>query len=575
MDLWLIAATAATGNITKHLQNVSSKGKYSSEGLTNVKRESPRCLASQLVRVKKPTNEENFEGCLNGETFDLSECGNAYGVEVASSNEEYLGSNDEIRSGSFGNRAFLRRNQCHIKPFSMERSVMSRLHRENLSMEEYMRSPFPSPCGGSVLRPLLVTDGKKVISNNTGDSVSQRVLECRIPHQLRKLESSVLYAKRGVGNAKSASRRSDHGIGSNDAAMLLCIGISIGIMSSFVANQTELNKVRVESKQTDNLVKDLEDDLKTKDSLTVKDDLHKGDEKTAENSESISEIEAELEAELERLEINIKSSNIETKLPDIFELEPDFEEEFAEGELRDDQVERHRFDETESKQEWSGSSTPESGNYIVSPRELSLRLLGVINSRYERRIKELEVALQESESRVKQLVVESEEKKKPLSRTWQSHEVMNYKRDTNLPVSGEKNHNPGEIQPLVMNLAGEALNAFNESYEELMDINDYSEEDDLQCENERQEESSLSLTSKSSPWSHKEYIKDSSRTSEDVNFSRLQDLLGLSDEEEEEEEDEMEKHLIKQIVEKTKQGSSAVLNAQKMLFLMEQTEQHR
>ncbi|XP_010452773.1 PREDICTED: uncharacterized protein LOC104734819 [Camelina sativa] len=569
MDLWLIAATAATGYITKHLQNVSSKGKSSSEDLNNVKLESPRCLASQLIRVKKPTSEENFEDCLNGETFDLSKCDNLHGVEVASSNEEYFGSNDEIRSGSFGNRAFLRRNQCRIKPFSMEGSVISRLHRENLSMEEYMRSPFPSPCGGSVLRPLLVTDCKKVISNNTGDSISQHVPECRIP-QLRKLESSVLYAKRGVGGAKSATRRSDHGIGSKDAAILLCVGISIGIMSSFVANQTELNKVRVESKQTDNLVKDLEDDLKTKDSLTVEDDLHIGGEKTADNSESISEIEAELEAELERLEINIKSSNIDTKLPDIFELEPAFEEDFAEGELRDDQVERQRFHETESKQEWSGNSTPETGNYIVSPRELSLRLLGVINSRYERRIKELEIALQESESRVEQLVVEAQEKKKPLPRIWQSQEVMNYKRDANLPVSGEKNHNPGEIQPLVMNLAGEALDAFNESYEELMDINDYSEEDDLQCENERQEESS----SKSSPWSHKDYVKDSSRTSEDVNFSRLQDLLGLSDEEEEEEEDEMEKHLIKQIVEKTKQGSSAVLNAQKMLFLMEQTEQH-
>jgi len=204
-----------------------------------------------------------------------------------------------------------------------------------------------------------------------------------------------------------------------------------------------------------------------------------------------------------------------------------------------------------------------------------LRLLGVINSCYEKRIKELENALQESQRKVEQLVIESEEKKKPLSRIWETHEEMKYKRGSNPPVSVahiEKKHNPAEIQPLVMTLEGEALDAFNESYEELMDINDYSEEDDLQCvmqENERQEE--LSLTSKSSPWSHKDYIKDSSRTSEDVNLSMLQDLLGLSDEEEEE-EDEMEKHLIKQIVEKTKQGSSAVLNAQKMLFLMEEIQ---
>lgn len=218
MDLWLIAATAATGYITKHLQNVS-KGKSSSEDLTNVKLESPRCLASNVVRVKKP-KEENFEDCLNGETLDLYECGNAYGVEVDSSNDENLGYSDEIRSGSFGNRAFLRRNQRLIKPFSLEKSVMSRLHREKVSMEEYMRSPFPSPCG-SVSRPLLVTDGTKVISKNTGDSVSQQVPECGIP-QLRKLESSLLYAKRGVGNAKSASRGSDNGIGRILALFLKC-----------------------------------------------------------------------------------------------------------------------------------------------------------------------------------------------------------------------------------------------------------------------------------------------------------------------------------------------------------------
>lgn len=94
--------------------------------------------------------------------------------------------------------------------------------------------------------------------------------------------------------------------------MLLCVGISIGIMSSFVANQTEVNKVKAELKETEN-------GLKRKDSLTVNDDLHYG-EKTAGNSESIGEIEAELVAELERLQINMNSSNIETQPSDFFEV---------------------------------------------------------------------------------------------------------------------------------------------------------------------------------------------------------------------------------------------------------------
>lgn len=90
-------------------------------------------------------------------------------------------------------------------------------------------------------------------------------------------------------------------------------------MSSFVANQTEVNKVKSELNQTESLVKDSEDDdeLKTKDSLlTVKDD-----EKTADNSsESIGGIEAELVAELERLQIDIDSSNTETQPSDAFEV---------------------------------------------------------------------------------------------------------------------------------------------------------------------------------------------------------------------------------------------------------------
>lgn len=114
MDLWLIAATAATGYITKHLQNVSKgKGNFHescSEDLTNVKPQSPRSLVSRLGRVEKPKGE-NFGDCLNGENLGLYECGNAYGVEVHTSTEEMLGNNDEILSDSFGNRAFLRKNR--------------------------------------------------------------------------------------------------------------------------------------------------------------------------------------------------------------------------------------------------------------------------------------------------------------------------------------------------------------------------------------------------------------------------------------------------------------------------------
>ncbi|XP_010456926.1 PREDICTED: uncharacterized protein LOC104738448 [Camelina sativa] len=593
MDIWLIAATAATGYIAKQLQNVT-KGKSSilESSSDDVKSESPpRCLLSRLVRGKK-TNEtklgdekmitdwENLEASTSGENlgcYDTNHSDSLFSLmpefsEIEHGNWNISGST-LAGDSSFRQRTSIRRNQRYrrlTKPLSsMDSCLMSRFHREQMTMEDYMTSPFPSP-HASISRPLLVTDGTRVISKSTADSLwlSQHIpfnedkatQSCQIPG----LESSV---ERRVGNETSKSRK--QGLG--DATLLLQIGISIGIMSSFMANQPEVSKVEQELKQTENLVHDLEDELEMKDLLIVKEiDI----EKAAENSESISNIEAELEAELERLEINMNSSDIETRLSDLIEMEPDCEVEFAQGELRADRVKgKQRLDETESNQDPSGDSTPDSGNYAVSPRELSLRLHKVINSRLEKRIEELESALQESQRKVEQLVMESESKKKSWSRLWEHREVMTYKSDSKIPVAIEHTKtNLAEIQPLVMNLTGEALDAFNESYDELMKINDDSEDDDDDLPLEMQEsgihQEDFSSTNKSSPWSH---LKDDSKVQE----QELLDLFGMEDEEEEESSDfesEMEKQLIKQIVEKTKQGSPVVLNAQKMLFLMEETE---
>ncbi|KAL1215107.1 hypothetical protein V5N11_007680 [Cardamine amara subsp. amara] len=603
MDIWLIAATAATGYIAKQLQNVT-KGKdnvleSSSEDVQNVKPESPpRCLLSRLARVKE-VNENKF-----GDEKMISDDENpdAYQVDVPSTSGDNSGNYEDNHSDSlfglmsefpeieYGNlktigtfevdtelnssfmqrRRFIRRNQRYsrfTKPLSsLESCLMSRFHIEQMTMEDYMTSPFPSP-HTSISRPLLVTDGSRVISKSTTESMwlSQHIVlnedkatqSCRIPG----FESLV---KREVGNEKTRSRK--HGV--SDATVLLQIGISIGIMSSFMASQAEVSKVKQELKQTENLVHDLEDELEMKDSLIVKElDI----EKAAEDSESISNIEAELEAELERLEINMNSSNIETRLSDMIEMEPDFEVEFAQGELRADRVKGKRLDEAESNQDPSGNSTPESRNYAVSPRELSLQLHEVINSRLEKRIGELQTALQESQRKVEQLVMESESKKSSWSRLWETREVMTYKSDSKIPVSTEHTKtNLAEMQPLVMNLTGEALDAFNESYDELMKIDIDSEDDDspLGMQESGNHQEDFSSTKKSSPWSHQ---KDDSRVQE----QELLDLIGVEEDEESIDfESEMEKQLIKQIVEKTKQGSPVVLNAQKMLYLMEETEQN-
>ncbi|KAL0738432.1 hypothetical protein Bca4012_014642 [Brassica carinata] len=570
MDIWLIAATAATGYIAKQLQNVT-KGKgnsleSSSEETVN-KQESPcKSLLSRLSTVKKPNenkfgeekpdvpstsgeNSGDYEDVHSDDLFSLlpefQETGQ-HGYWKASC---ALGGETEL-SSSFRQRRFVKRNQRYrrlTKPLSsMESCLMSRFHGEQMIMEDYLTSPFPSP-RASVSRPLLVTDGTRVISKSTADSLwlSQQ--------QMTTLNED----KAAHRNEKGRSRK--HGV--SDATVLLQVGISIGIMALFMARQAEVSKVKQELKQTENVVHSLENELEMKDSLIVKDlDI----EKAGENSESISNIEAELEAELERLEINMNTSNM-------VEMEPDLEVEFAQGELRADRVRGKRVDETESNQDPSGNSTPESGNYAVSPRELSLRLHKVINSRLEKRITELETALQESQKKVEQLVMESESKKSSWSRVWETREVMTYKSDS-IAIEQTNKTNLTEMQPLVMNLTGEALGAFNESYDELMNINDDSEDDD---ESPPQEMPGSELHhhedfSSTSPWSH--HHQDDSKVEE----QELLDFIGLEEQDEESSdfESEMEKQLIKQIVEKTKQGSPVVLNAQKMLFLMEESEQN-
>jgi hypothetical protein len=135
--------------------------------------------------------------------------------------------------------------------------------------------------------------------------------------------------------------------------VLFCIGISIGIMSSFITNKREVDKLKELLKQTENLVQDLQEEIEMKDSMTVKeladenyksldtcdnsydrgfspelhidgstkyDDKKPYDQKAEESSETMSKIEAELEAELERLGLNINVSSLDRRLSDIVEV---------------------------------------------------------------------------------------------------------------------------------------------------------------------------------------------------------------------------------------------------------------
>lgn len=136
--------------------------------------------------------------------------------------------------------------------------------------------------------------------------------------------------------------------GTSDMALLFYLGLTMGIISSFLANKQEVEKLKNLLKQTENLVQDLQEELEMKDSLTVKElaaedyelqDVHNDrcfddavyslsleqnfneeycDQKAEEKS--LSKIEEELEAELQRLESNMNSSSLEGKLCSLTEV---------------------------------------------------------------------------------------------------------------------------------------------------------------------------------------------------------------------------------------------------------------
>ncbi|KAL7114885.1 hypothetical protein ACP275_04G149600 [Erythranthe tilingii] len=492
-------------------------------------------------------------------------------------------------SYGFGmNRSSLRCRRVNseaIKPqTSLESCLMAQLYNQHAKFEEYTYSSLRRLKKPS-LRPFIVTDGSRIISSPPREHAFNGPTgkgECKLRDDIYSQENNTVLgvpklpnvisgrnkneqASRRNGSTEIARGNQNSPQGISDRALIFNLGLTMGIVSSVMANKREMEKLNKLLKQTENLVQDLQEEIEMKDSLTVKEiavedyeskDVHTDNDLLALSSErdyceeykyqkneeeSLSKIEAELEAELERLESTINSSRLEAKLSKRNELDPDLMSDCYEGELSYDlfgakKTENRAYGE-------SGSSTPRSVNYAVSPRELSLRLHEVIQTRLEERIKELETALENSQRKDK--YVESSENipSENKAQTCSTQESPITSRD-----GGEE-----EIvgHPVVINLSGEALSAYNEAYEEMMKESE-SDEEDLQFGND---DSVLN--------GNGETGFDGRMEEEDVCTN---DVIGWSSSADESEDDEMERMLIRQIVEKAKQGSPAVLKAHRELL---------
>ncbi|KAA3458356.1 pericentriolar material 1 protein [Gossypium australe] len=679
MDSWFVAvaAAAAAGYFAKYWRNLTTDRngfpKVSSVDSGIGKAVTGKDLVHKFAMIRKlreDVSDRKISDVYGLNVASAAEIGSASGF-----NSEKIGSSGSLSPGLLTNEN-LRENQCgkelsadcgsgsakasiaridsfnepmhkrsslkakysygrSLKPLSsLDSCLMAQLHMQHVKMEEYVLSCLPSPTT-PILRPLLITDGSRIInrasgdfstgSNGIGDSKLHNLAtfeKNRYVHAvspLPKIDSSDLPEKLKFKSGNECDGRpsipckintekqfhAQWGTGlalffqfcftyyidtiricRHDRAVLFCLGISIGIICSYIGNRREVEKLRGLLKQTENLVQDLQEELEMKDSLTVKELANENYEsqeacdnsfpdramnsssleqktdnltrfvgkeshhqKVEESPESMSKIEAELEAELERLGLNMNVLNLEQRLPDLGEIDPNFVADFAEGELRSDMVTGQAHGQSMSNENRSGTSTTHSGNYAVSPRELTLRLHEVIQSRLEERVQELETALENSQRKVK--LMESEHKNP--NNKWKYSTMES-------PMVNEDPHRTSK--PQVPKLSWETPDhAYNEAFE-----------------GAKEEGTPLRIYREKLAWDDQydanksdETFYDQVRISEDQS-SRVQELLDVDVREDEcsDNDDEMEKLLIQQIVEKTKKGSPVLLNAQRLLFSMDE-----
>lgn len=523
-----------------------------------------------------------------------------------------------------------RRGRSSVRSRRARRQVVSstgnclipQLYDQHFEIDEYVFGSLSSEAALS-RRPFVVTDGDRVISKaNYVSTGKQRKNELRkeggadlgdvgavvgftpLPARTPKRKSR---DGRCEGSGASISRRCHSPFssqGSQDRMLLFSLGVSFGVISTILSNRKEVEKLSNLLMDSENLVQDLQDELDMKESLTVKELVNEACEskelqdsyvdvkeatdsfhnqktdhhdqpcvpKAVDNSDSMSKIEAELEAELERLEFNMSSSCREGKASSLDEFDPDLIGDVVHGELRADMFSGVQEGQGDLDRDSISSSTTDthSLNYAVSPRELSLRLHELIQCRLEERIQELESELEHSQKHL-QLV----EAGRVLSQGTFSNSEAESTDQENLTIVEQ---DCVLAQPLHLNLAGDALNAYEEAYEELMRMPVTEETLPPVTDTKKKPlEDGLYSTNRSLVWGMEG--DDVSKPLAEVEYINReltwnQILSSVSDVEDcnggdEYEIDDDEGRMIQQIVERTRQGSPAVLNAQKMLFSMD------
>ncbi|KAK9114448.1 hypothetical protein Syun_021245 [Stephania yunnanensis] len=676
MDFWAMAAAA--GYVTKHWQRVAKEEGLQGRGRVSGGSASLPLSAPISESVRRPFGEEmgslgdaempstsGFDGELLLDDERGEDCENE-GVVERNVEEGHRFRRELVEFSAkemgFGCGRLIRRRRGFgrgVKPLnSLESCLVSQLYREHVEMEELVFSSLPSRSALAV-RPLLVSDGNRIISRSSsslcgvqsegGESKWSSSFpvenECNLEEEsLLGSVSMQLPKKPKQKRAKRQHEKSSHlntvfldKQGSPDGMFFFCIGVTVGVISTILANKREVDKLNELLKQTNSFVQDLQEELEMKDSLTVKeltnesydshgtndhslhsqapnvfasslelDKISSNDIKILEdknlnvNSDPMSKIEAELEAELEKMELNMNSSSFYGQFSDHVERErcnissyadgswdgfdQDFAVDIVQGELRADKVNGLVIDSVE---DGTGASTDQQKNvnYAVSPRELSMRLHEVLQSRLEERINELETALQNSQKR---------------NTFMESYQINSWKDYSNSEKENltQESCRMGEADNCMtcafcLNLCEGALDAYNEAYDEFDKQNVKEGDDssrmtytinqahieklrpfdhDIICDRNGVEQNGSLRHLEKLQERDSHTLIDSKIPTWEERVSSSQESYEVSANNDETEDDDQEEEmaqLLKQVLEKSKQGSPLVLNAQRALLSMD------
>ncbi|XP_065004383.1 uncharacterized protein LOC103982148 isoform X2 [Musa acuminata AAA Group] len=509
-----------------------------------------------------------------------------------------------------------RPRQHSIKPLSsLENCLVPQIYSENFEFEEFVFSSFPSPAAPA-LRPFVITDGSKIISKSSfgdmdipfGNGIQERnmkrvmgVSSLPEPRTPKRKSRETPDEKLESFNSQRSCRGCHQKVfpGSLDGMHIFSVGVSLGFVSAILSNRKEIEKLNNMLKSSENLVQDLEEELEMKESIIVKELADEAcgcqepsdiiaEIETTESSriqvsssyfltqnnehnllllpkeDSRSKIEAELEIELERLELNIASS-LNGEMSTFNEIDPDLIADVVHGDLKADLLpggasEEYADNASDSKS--ASTNYTNNFNYAVSPRELSLRLYEVIQHRLEERIKELEIELQKTQKQLQ--LVESEH----VSRRAFSSSDMGSSSNQDSPM--DLTADTAFSRPFCLNLAGDALDAYDEAYEEFMRVATTEEKLPSTTNSDNELQYGLPSSDRSLIWGMEgPKYRGSEPTWEQNLKKREPDVTHEIYTAYEDDDDDEMKTLIEQIMERTRQGSTIVVNAQRMLFSMD------